>query len=260
MAPNWALLPLIGAGHRGHGDRVAGADHGRLLGHQAGDAAGLPAAPAHPAHLACATPGRSTCPSSTGGCTCFIVLAVVMFKTSAATLASAYGIAVTHGHDDHHGDDLLRHPLRLEATRWPLCVAATGFFFVVDFTFFASNLLKLFDGGWFPLLIGIGMFMLMMTWKQGRRLMGAAPARRRHRPERLPRMRCSSARRCGCRHGRVPGAEAGPDAERADAQPEAQQGAARAQPVRHRAAPRGALDRLRQARRRSSRWATTAGR
>ena len=40
------------------------------------------------------------------------------------------------------------------STRWSLCIAATGFFFVVDFTFFASNLLKLFDGGWFPLLIG----------------------------------------------------------------------------------------------------------
>ena len=32
-----------------------------------------------------------------------------------------------------------------------LCIAATGFFFVIDVTFFASNLLKLIDGGWFPL-------------------------------------------------------------------------------------------------------------
>ena len=35
-----------------------------------------------------------------------------------------------------------------------LCIAATGFFFVVDFVFFAANVLKFFDGGWFPLLIG----------------------------------------------------------------------------------------------------------
>jgi KUP system potassium uptake protein len=52
-----------------------------------------------------------------------------------------------------------------------LCLLATGFFFVVDLAFFSSNLLKLFAGGWFPLLIGGVVFMLMMTWKQGRALM-----------------------------------------------------------------------------------------
>ena len=46
-----------------------------------------------------------------------IVLAVVMFRSS-SNLAAAYGIAVTHRHADHHDPDLLRHPLRLEATRW----------------------------------------------------------------------------------------------------------------------------------------------
>jgi KUP system potassium uptake protein len=51
-----------------------------------------------------------------------------------------------------------------------LCIAATGFFFVIDITFFASNLLKLADGGWFPIVIGIGMFTLMITWMNGRRL------------------------------------------------------------------------------------------
>jgi KUP system potassium uptake protein len=53
----------------------------------------------------------------------------------------------------------------------PLCIAATGFFFVVDVTFFASNMPKLLAGGWFPIVIGIGMFTLMLTWKQGRELM-----------------------------------------------------------------------------------------
>jgi K+ transporter len=41
-------------------------------------------------------------------------------------------------------------------------------FFVVDLAFFSSNLLKLFQGGWFPLVIGGAIFTLMMTWKQGR--------------------------------------------------------------------------------------------
>ena len=42
-----------------------------------------------------------------------------------------------------------------------------GCFFVIDLAFFSSNLLKLFQGGWFPLLIGGAVFTLMMTWKQG---------------------------------------------------------------------------------------------
>ena len=119
---------------------------------------------------------------------------------------------------------------------WWLCVAATGFFFVVDFVFFAANVVKVLDGGWFPLLIGAVMFTLMMTWKQGRKLMSREPARRRDRPRRASSSRSSSARRRAS-----PGtavflvSEPGPDAERAAAQPEAQQGAARAQPVRHRA-------------------------
>jgi KUP system potassium uptake protein len=52
----------------------------------------------------------------------------------------------------------------------PLCLAATGFFFVIDIAFFASNMLKLLRGGWFPIVIGIGMFTLMITWMNGRRL------------------------------------------------------------------------------------------
>jgi KUP system potassium uptake protein len=97
----------------------------------------------------------------------FIVLAVVLFGSS-SRLAAAYGIAVTL-------DMSITTIMTFYVIRygwkypWALCVAATGFFFVVDVTFFASNLLKLFAGGWFPLVIGIGMFTLMLTWKQGRR-------------------------------------------------------------------------------------------
>ncbi|OUL99404.1 potassium transporter Kup [Variovorax sp. JS1663] len=99
-----------------------------------------------------------------------IVLAVVMFRSS-SNLAAAYGIAVTT-------DMLITTVLTFFVIRYAwnyplwLCVAATGWFFVVDFLFFASNLLKLFEGGWFPLLIGGSIFMLMLTWKEGRRLMG----------------------------------------------------------------------------------------
>jgi len=98
-----------------------------------------------------------------------IVLAVVMFKSS-SNLAAAYGIAVTL-------DMLITTVLTFYVIRYSwkyplwLCVAATGFFFLVDLAFFSSNLLKFFAGGWFPLLIGGAVFTLMMTWKRGRSLM-----------------------------------------------------------------------------------------
>jgi KUP system potassium uptake protein len=98
-----------------------------------------------------------------------IVLAVVMFRSS-SNLAAAYGIAVCT-------DMLITTVLTFYVIRYSwnyplaLCVAATGVFFIVDFAFFASNLMKLFAGGWFPLIIGGAIFTLMVTWKDGRRML-----------------------------------------------------------------------------------------
>jgi len=98
-----------------------------------------------------------------------IVLAVVMFRSS-SNLAAAYGIAVCT-------DMLITTVLTFFVIRYgwkyplSLCIAATSVFFVVDFAFFASNLMKLFAGGWFPLAIGGAVFTLMVTWKEGRRLL-----------------------------------------------------------------------------------------
>ena len=99
-----------------------------------------------------------------------IVLAVGLFKTS-SNLAAAYGIAVTlvmlittvmtFFVVRYHW----RYPLWLSA-------GATSFFFLIDFAFFSSNLLKLTEGGWFPLAIGTVVFLLMTTWHEGRRLLG----------------------------------------------------------------------------------------
>ncbi len=101
-----------------------------------------------------------------------IVLAVVMFRSS-SNLAAAYGIAVTT-------DMLITTMLTFFVIRYAwklplvLCIGATVTFFVIDFAFFASNLLKLPQGGWFTVMIGLGMFTLMMTWKRGRSLMADA--------------------------------------------------------------------------------------
>ena len=98
-----------------------------------------------------------------------IVLAVVMFKSS-GNLAAAYGIAVT---TDMLITTILTFFVIRHAWKYPLwlCLAATGFFFVVDLAFWGSNLLKFLDGGWFPLLIGGAIFTLMLTWKDGRRIL-----------------------------------------------------------------------------------------
>jgi len=98
-----------------------------------------------------------------------IVLAVVVFGSS-SKLASAYGIAVTI-------DMLITTTMTFFVIHyawkypWSLCILTTFFFFLVDAVFFAANAIKLFDGGWFPVLLGGVMFALMMTWKQGRALM-----------------------------------------------------------------------------------------
>ncbi len=100
-----------------------------------------------------------------------IVIAVVSFGSS-SKLAAAYGIAVTI-------DMLITTIMTFFVIRygwnyrWSLSFAATSFFFLVDLTYFSANIVKVFDGGWFPIAIGALVFMLMMTWKQGRRLMRA---------------------------------------------------------------------------------------
>ena len=101
----------------------------------------------------------------------FIVLAVGLFKTS-SNLASAYGIAVTL---DMTITTVMTFFVIRFGWKYPLLpsLLATGFFFIIDITFFASNMLKLLAGGWFPIVIGIGMFTLMVTWVKGRKLMAA---------------------------------------------------------------------------------------
>jgi KUP system potassium uptake protein len=99
----------------------------------------------------------------------FIVLAVVLFKTS-SNLAAAYGIAVC---TDMLITTILTFYVIRYAWKYPLwlCISATSMFFVVDLAFWSSNMLKLVDGGWFPLFIGGMILVLMLTWRDGRALL-----------------------------------------------------------------------------------------
>ena len=117
-------------------------------------------------HTSVKDTGQIYIPFVNWGLFAVIVLAVMMFKSS-SNLAAAYGIAVC---TDMLITTVLTFFVIHYGWKYPFwwCLAATSFFFTVDFVFWASNLLKLFDGGWFPLLIASFIMMLMLTWRDGR--------------------------------------------------------------------------------------------
>ena len=95
-----------------------------------------------------------------------VLLAVVGFGSS-EQLASAYGIAVTATMlaTTILTYFVIRYRWRMNLL---LCLGATGFFLVIDVAFFSANALKILHGGWFPLLLGVLLFTLMLTWRRGR--------------------------------------------------------------------------------------------
>lgn len=98
-----------------------------------------------------------------------VIWLVVTFKSS-SNLASAYGVAVT-------GTMMITSVLAFEVAirrwNWGLGKAAFifGFFLIVDIAFFGANVMKIAHGGWVPLLIGAFIYLLMVTWHKGRRIL-----------------------------------------------------------------------------------------
>ena len=98
------------------------------------------------------------------------VMALVLSFKSSGNLAAAYGIAVT-------GDMVITTLLAGIVFHhiWGWSKLRTGMlvalFLVVDVAFFSANVLKIPDGGWVPLVIGIFIFTLMLTWKTGRNML-----------------------------------------------------------------------------------------
>ncbi len=170
MAPDWALLPLVVlatmAAVIASQALITGAFSVTKQVIQLGYLPRL-----NLVHTSVREAGQIYIPFVNWGLFAAIVLAVVMFKSS-SNLAAAYGIAVCT-------DMLITTVLTFYVVRYgwkyplSLCLLSTGFFFVVDFSFWGSNLLKLFDGGWFPLLIGAVVFLFMGTWKDGRTLLSS---------------------------------------------------------------------------------------
>jgi len=168
MAPDWALLPIVGLATMATVIASQALISGAFsVTKQVIQLGFLPRLQVQ--HTSETDTGQIYMPFVNWGLFAAIVLAVGMFRSS-SNLAAAYGIAVCT-------DMLITTVLTFFVIRFAwklplaLCIASTGFFFMVDLAFWASNLLKLFDGGWFPLLIGAAVFTLMLTWHDGRRLL-----------------------------------------------------------------------------------------
>jgi len=93
---------------------------------------------------------------------------VLGFRTS-SNLAAAYGIAVT---STMAITTIIFYIVALERWKWGHLAAGAlaGFFFIVDVAFLAANVVKIPQGGWFPLVLAVLIFTVMTTWKRGRRL------------------------------------------------------------------------------------------
>jgi KUP system potassium uptake protein len=103
-----------------------------------------------------------------------IIILVLGFRSS-DNLGAAYGIAVSGMMAITTGLAFLY----MRSCGWSLAVAVPVFaaFGLIDLTFLSSNLLKIFDGGWLPLVVAAVVFTMMGTWWRGRRLLAERRAR-----------------------------------------------------------------------------------
>jgi KUP system potassium uptake protein len=113
--------------------------------------------------------GQIYLPAVNWGLMLAVMILVLGFQSS-NNLAAAYGIAVT-------GDMVITSILativvaRTWKWGWWRALALFSCFLVVELLFLAANILKIPDGGWFPLVAGMAVFILMTTWKRGRQLL-----------------------------------------------------------------------------------------
>ncbi|MBC8646841.1 MAG: KUP/HAK/KT family potassium transporter, partial [Thermoanaerobaculia bacterium] len=97
-------------------------------------------------------------------------IGLVLGFRSATNLAAAYGVAVTA---TMAITTILLCVVAIEVWKWKVwkAVLLTAAFLVVDLAFFAANIVKVAHGGWFPLLLALGIFTLMTTWRRGRAIL-----------------------------------------------------------------------------------------
>ena len=162
------------------------------------------------------------------------VLVLVLSFRTCDTLAAAYGIAVTGTFlcTSCLAMVVFRRQFRLVADAGDRACSASSCWSTACSS--PSNLLKVPEGGWVPLVLGAALIALMTSWKRGRELMLARWKQDSLPLELLPQAPAAVAHAARAGHRGVPDRQPGLRADLAAAQPEAQQGAARAGPLRHR--------------------------
>jgi KUP system potassium uptake protein len=168
MAPDWARLPLVfiatAATIIASQAVISGAFS---VTHQAVQLGFLPRLKTE--HTSEKALGQIYIPAVNWGLLFMVCVLVLGFRES-GRLASAYGIAVT---GTMFITTVMLGFLVFQVWRWNrlLATATIGTFLLVDGTYFASNITKIPDGGWFPLLVAAISFTVLTTWAKGRQLM-----------------------------------------------------------------------------------------
>jgi KUP system potassium uptake protein len=168
MAPEWARLPLVGIATLATIIASQAVISGAFsVTHQAVQLGFLPRLKT--LHTSAKAEGQIYIPAVNWTLLAFVILLVVGFRES-TNLASAYGIAVT-------GTMLITTVmlsfLVFQVWKWNRLLAGLviGSFFLIDGVYFASNITKIPDGGWFPLVVAAVSFTVLTTWAKGRQLM-----------------------------------------------------------------------------------------
>jgi KUP system potassium uptake protein len=168
MAPEWARLPLVGIATLATIIASQAVITGAFsVTRQAVQLGFLPRLSI--LHTSAKAAGQIYIPIVNWALLTLVILLVVGFGES-TKLASAYGIAVT---GTMFITTCMLAVVMFRVWKWNPILAglAIGTFFIVDTAYFASNLTKIHDGGWFPLLVAAVVFIVLTTWATGRRLL-----------------------------------------------------------------------------------------
>ncbi len=164
LAPHWMLLPLVALATLATVIASQAVISGAFsVTRQAMQLGFLPRLEVQ--HTSVKTQGQVYLPGVNWGLFFAVVILVLGFR-STNNLAAAYGIAVT-------GDMVITSILATFVAAkswgwgWKRAIALFAAFLVVELTFLFANVLKIPDGGWFPLAAGALVFLLMSTWKRG---------------------------------------------------------------------------------------------
>jgi len=167
LAPNWALYPMVGLATAATVIASQAVISGAYsITRQAIQLGYLPRMLVQ--HTSSDEQGQIYLPGINWSLLIAVIALVVGFKSSTA-LAAAYGIAVT-------GTMVITSVLAFIVVRklwgwnWFVSTLVFGIFLIADLAYFSANLVKVKDGGWFPLALAALVFTLLTTWKRGRRL------------------------------------------------------------------------------------------